>query len=198
MDIGQDLSQGVPIVSLQAFDPMRVNFSLPQGALAQLTQGLDVRVQTNAVPGRIFEGTITAINTEIDAATRTVRVQATLDILPESDSTLPDLLPGMFASVSVVLPQVKPVLMVPLTAVSFATFGDSVFVIEANEDDQLVARQQFVQLGERRGDFVEITKGLVEGDTVANDGVFKLRNGATVNVNEGGSEPSLNPAPDNA
>ena len=198
VDIGQDLQQGVAIVSLQAFDPMRVNFSLPQRALAQVTEDLDVRITTNAVPDRIFTGTITAINTEIDAATRTVRAQATLNVAAETGESLPDLLPGMFASVEVVLPSVKPVLMVPLTSISFATFGDSVFVLEPNEDDQLIARQQFVQLGERRGDFVEITKGLAEGDSVANDGVFKLRNGATVKVNEGNSEPSLDPQPDNA
>jgi len=198
VDIGQDLSQGVGIVSLQAFDPMRVNFSLPQGALAQVKQGLAVRVTTNAVPDRLFEGVITAINTEIDAATRTVRAQATLNMAADAGEELPDLLPGMFASVEVVLPEVKPVLMVPLTAVSFATFGDSVFVLETNEDDQLIARQQFVQLGERRGDFVAIDKGLNEGDTVANEGVFKLRNGAPVSVNESGAEPSLNPQPDNA
>lgn len=197
-NIGQDLAQGVPIVSLQAFDPMRVNFSLPQRALAQVTQGLEVRVTSNAVPDRIFQGTITAINTEIDIATRTVRAQATLDVKSENGDTIPALLPGMFASVEVVLPDVKPVLMVPLTAVSFATFGDSVFVLENDENEQLTARQQFVQLGERRGDFVEIIKGLSTGDTVANEGVFKLRNGAPVKVNEGDSEPSMKPQPDNA
>lgn len=198
VDIGQDLSQGVPIVSLQAFDPMRVNFSLPQGALAQVSEGLEVRISTNAVPDRIFNGQITAINTEIDDSTRTVRAQATLDIEAEGDNEVPDLLPGMFANVEVVLPQVKPVLMVPLTAVSFASFGDSVFVLENNEDDQLIARQQFVQLGERRGDFVEIIKGLDEGASVANEGVFKLRNGAAVKITEGTSEPSMTPQPDNA
>lgn len=198
VNIGQDLSQGVAIVSLQAFDPMRVNFSLPQKALAQVADGLEVRVTTNAVPGRVFTGTVTAINTEIDSITRTVRTQATLNAKADDSSELPALLPGMFAAVEVVLPETKPVLMIPLTAVNFATYGDSVFVIETNDDDQLVARQQFVQLGERRGDFVAINKGLEEGQTLANDGVFKLRNGATVNINDGGSEPSLTPQPDNA
>jgi len=196
-NIGQDLAQGVPIVSLQAFDPMRVNFSMPQRELSRVTAGLEVRVSANAVPDRIFSGTITAINTEIDAATRTVRVQATLDVKPDSGDDLPALLPGMFASVEVVLPEKKQVLMVPLTAISFATYGDSVFVLENNEDEQLVARQQFVQLGERRGDFVEISKGLDDGDSIASEGVFKLRNGAPVKANEGDSEPSTNPQPDN-
>ncbi|MEE9334613.1 MAG: efflux RND transporter periplasmic adaptor subunit [Granulosicoccaceae bacterium] len=194
-NIGQDLSQGVPIVSLQAIDPMRVNFSLPQQALSQVESGLAVRITTDAVPGNIFEGEITAINTEIDAVTRTVRTQATLK---PTNAESNNLLPGMFAKVEVVLPAVKNVLMIPLTAVSFASFGDSVFVIEKNDNDQLSARQQFVQLGERRGDFVEVTQGLEQGQTIANDGVFKLRNGVSVKVNESSSTPSLTPQPDNA
>jgi len=199
VNIGQDLSQGVAIVSLQALDPMRVNFSLPQKALAQIKDGLNVRVTSNAIPDRIFSGKITAINTEIDIQTRTVRTQATLQASTDVDSKeIPTLLPGMFTNVEVVLPNTKEILMIPLSAVSFATYGDSVFVLENNEDDQLSARQQFVQLGERRGDFVEVTKGLEEGQTIANDGVFKLRNGATVSIQENGSEPSLDPQPDNA
>ena len=208
VDIGQDLSQGVPIVSLQDSDPMRVNVSLPQQILGRIAEGQKVRVTTDAVPGRTFGGEITAIDTEIDASTRTVRVQAELRN-PEDLEGKPTLLPGMFASVEVVLPERKPVLMVPLTAVSFATFGDSVFVIEESDGANverggapagvLAVRQQFVQLGERRGDFVEVTKGLEAGQNVAGDGVFKLRNGAAVVVDdEGAPEPSLDPQPDNA
>ena len=197
VDIGQDLAQGVPIVSLQAIDPMRVNFSLPQQALAKVKNGLEVRITTDAAPGSVFEGEITAINTEIDSATRTVRTQATLNSTSSDSTSSTELLPGMFANVEVILPAVKDVLMIPLTSVSFASFGDSVFVIESTDDEQLKARQQFVQLGERRGDFVEVTQGLEQGQLVANDGVFKLRNGASVKVNDGGSEPSLTPQPDN-
>ena len=232
VDIGQDMSQGVPIVSLQASDKMRVNFSLPQQALARVKRGLNVRVVTDAVPGKIFEGQITAINTEIDESTRTVKLQAAIDNQIIDDQ--PSLLPGMFANVEVVLNDQKQVLMIPLTAVSFATYGDSVFVIEdanatasndaaaeqsaaalddseaaispsdagatgsADENQTLKARQQFVQLGERRGDFVEVTKGLEAGQQLANDGVFKLRNGATVILTDGGEKPSLTPDPDNA
>ncbi|MBX2883215.1 MAG: efflux RND transporter periplasmic adaptor subunit [Granulosicoccus sp.] len=198
VDLGQDLSQGVGIVSLQAFDPMRVNFSLPQKALAIIENGLKVRVSTNAVPDRNFDGSITAINTEIDSVTRTVKTQATLNTISDDGSGIPVLLPGMFAKVEVVLPEVRDVLTVPLTSVSFATYGDSVFVLENNEDDQLTARQQFVQLGERRGDFVEITKGLEAGQEIALDGVFKLRNGATVKIVDGETKPSMTPDPDNA
>ena len=103
-NIGQDLAQGVPIVSLQAIDPMRVNFSLPQQALAQVKNGLAVRITTDAVPGNIFEGEITAINTEIDSVTRTVRTQATLN---PANAASTNLLPGMFAKVEVVLPTQK-------------------------------------------------------------------------------------------
>ncbi|MGQ7845425.1 efflux RND transporter periplasmic adaptor subunit [Granulosicoccus sp. 3-233] len=198
VDIGQDLAQGVGIVSLQAFDPMRVNFSLPQQALASIADGLQVRVTTDAVPDRVFNGRITAINTEIDSSTRTVRTQATLDVTADDGTSAPALLPGMYASVEVVLPATREVLTVPLTSVSFATYGDSVFIVENDENEQTVVRQQFVQLGERRGDFVEVTKGLEAGLQVANDGVFKLRNGAPVNVMEGGSEASTKPQPDNS
>ena len=104
----------------------------------------------------------------------------------------------MFATVEVVLPESRPVLMIPLTAVNFATFGDSVFILEKGDNDELKARQQFVQLGERRGDFVEIKKGLQQDQTLANDGTFKLRNGATVTIQESGTEPNMTPKPDNA
>ncbi|PID62068.1 MAG: efflux transporter periplasmic adaptor subunit [Gammaproteobacteria bacterium] len=240
VDIGQDLSPGVPIVSLQSVDSMRVNFSLPQAALARVTNGLPVRVTNDVVPGTVFTGSITAINTEVSTATRTVRIQATLDSGVENAEKL---LPGMYASVEVVLPDTRDVLMIPQTAVNFATFGDSVFVLEradaegaagdessdeaadgrgdepgadkvsggtgntadasADEmapskgNDGLLARQQFVQLGERRGDFVEVNAGVSAGQIIANDGVFKLQNGAPVTIVETGSKATMNPTPDN-
>jgi len=212
VNVGQDLSQGVPIVSLQKVDPMLVNFSLPQQALSVIREDFPVRVTTDAVADRVFEGRISAIDTQVDSATRTVRVQATLASSAEGEDYA--LLPGMFANVDVVLPDTREVLTVPLTSVSFATFGDSVFVLDAPPEPAedappgpppqagpggLSALQRFVQLGERRGDFVEVTKGLEVGQTVAKDGVFKLRNGAAINVTEdGATDPSLTPDPDNA
>ncbi len=148
---------------------------------------------TDALPGELFTGKITAINSEIDATTRSVDIQATLD------NSSGALLPGMFASAEVVLPKVQDVLIVPVTAVSYASFGDSVFLVEEKPNEttgeaELVARQQFVQLGEARGDFVSVTKGLKAGDVVASAGVFKLRNGATVMINdENEPEYKLNP-----
>jgi len=199
VDLGQDLSAGVPIVSLQSVDQMMVNFSLPQRALAQVSAGLPVRVSTDALPDKQMTGKITAINTQIDDATRSVTMQAVIDPLAGESS----LLPGMYASVTVVLPGSDDVLMIPATAVSFATYGDSVFIIEPSttenaDAESLTVRQQFIQLGGRRGDFVSVNKGLEEGQRVVSEGVFKVRNGATVVLQEAGKiEPSLEPDPDN-
>lgn len=181
VNVGQDLASGTPIVSLQAVDTMFLNFSLPQQSLATIEPGLPVRMKTDAVPDRDFTGTITAIDPEVDPATRNVRVQATVENPDQK------LLPGMFGSVKVVLPTQEPVVAVPITAVAYATYGDSVFVVEeeTNESGEkhLVARQQFVQLGRTMGDFVAITKGVEEEQTVVVSGVFKLQNGAPVAVN---------------
>lgn len=183
VDIGQSISVGTPIVSLQAADPMLLNFALPQHNLGKIARGYAVRVATDAVPDTPFDGTITAINSEIDVSTRSVSVQATLD------NPGGELLPGMFASVSVVLPEVRKVLVVPITSISYASYGDSVFVIEEQQQPDadevaLVARQQFVQLGAAQGDFVSVLAGLSAGERVASAGVFKLRNGAPVALNE--------------
>ncbi len=197
VDVGQDVSAGVSIVSLQAVDPMLVNFSLPQQALSKVATGYPIRLSTDAAPDRSFTGTINAINTQIDSVTRSVLIQATLDSLGE-DAVEAGLLPGMYSTVEVLLPEKSQVITVPATAVSFATYGDSVFVLEETDTGGLTARQQFVQLGERRGDFVAVTKGLEAGQRVVSEGVFKLRNGANVVLSEEGKiEPSLNPSPDN-
>lgn len=181
VNVGQDLASGTPIVSLQAVDSMFLNFSLPQQSLAAIEPGLPVRMKTDAVPDREFVGVITAIDPEVDPATRNVRVQATVENPDQK------LLPGMFGSVKVVLPAREPVVAVPITAVAYATYGDSVFVVEEETKESgekhLVARQQFVQLGRTMGDFVAITKGVEEDQTVVVSGVFKLQNGAPVAVN---------------
>jgi membrane fusion protein (multidrug efflux system) len=194
VNVGQDLASGTPIVSLQAVDTMFLNFSLPQQSLATIEPGLPVRMKTDAVPDRDFVGTITAIDPEVDPATRNVRVQATVENPDQK------LLPGMFGSVKVVLPAREPVVAVPITAIAYATYGDSVFVVEEETKESgekhLVARQQFVQLGRTMGDFVAITKGVEEDQTVVVSGVFKLQNGAPVaENNEIKPSFSLNPTP---
>lgn len=194
VNVGQDLANGTAIVSLQAVDSLFLNFSLPQHSLSSLQLGLPVRMTADAVPGETFAGEISAIDPSVDPATRNIRVQATLV------NSAQKLLPGMFATVEVILPGDEPVLAVPLTAIAHATYGDSVYLVEeeTKEDGQkhLVARQQFVQLGRTLGDFVAVTKGLAEDQTVVVSGVFKLQNGAPVAVNNDVKPVfSLNPAP---
>ncbi|MFC1665306.1 efflux RND transporter periplasmic adaptor subunit [Pseudomonadota bacterium] len=191
INLGEDLSAGTPIVSLQAADPIFVNFYLPQQYLAELKVGLEVRVTTDAAPGKKFVGKVSAINTEVEQSTRNVRVQSLL-ANPEHI-----LLSGMFSSVEVVLAQTNKVIVIPATAVAYATYGDSVFVLEENKESQLIARQQFVQLGEARGDFVAVNKGVKAGETVASAGLFKIFNGAPVAINnEGAPEFRSDPSPE--
>jgi membrane fusion protein, multidrug efflux system len=179
VNLGQTLNEGDEIVSLQSLDPIYVNFLLPQQRLGQIHPGLAIRLTTNAFPGQLISGKITAINPQVDAATRNIRIQATV----ENPAKL--LRPGMYVNVSVVLPDRIEVLAIPSTSVLYAPYGDSVFVVEekkndAKESSGLVLNQKFVRLGEKRGDFVSIISGLKPGDTVVTTGVFKLRNGQAV------------------
>ncbi len=195
VNLGQMLEEGQAVVSLQTLDPIFVNFLLPQQHLAQLHPGLAVRLTTDALPGRVMEGRITTINPEVDAATRNIRIQATL-ANPDGE-----LRPGMFASVTVVLPAEEKALVIPATAVLYAPYSDSVFVIEERRDEAtgeagLVLRQQFVRLGDKRGDFISVQSGLKEGEKVVTTGVFKLRNGQAVVVdNTLSPEFKLEPEP---
>jgi membrane fusion protein (multidrug efflux system) len=179
VNVGQMLNPGDAIVSLQSLDPIFVDFLLPQQQLAQVQTGLPVRVVTDALPGEVVDGKITAINPQVDSATRNIRIQATI---PNAEERLR---PGMFVNVAVVLPAKTKVLCIPATAVLYAPYSDSVFVVEEKTDEKSgkagkAVRQQFAQLGEKRGDFVAIVSGLKEGDTVVSTGVFKLRNGQSV------------------
>ena len=196
VNVGQVLKEGDAIVSLQLIDPIFVNFSLPQQQLAQVNSGLTVQVTTDALPGKVVAGKITAINPQVDAATRNIQMQATL-ANPEER-----LRPGMFVNVAVVLPARKDVLAIPATAVLYAPYSDSVFVVEEKKEEKngqpgQVVRQKFVRLGEKKGDYVAIVSGLVEGDTVVSTGVFKLRNGQSVVVDNAVTpEFKLNPEPE--
>jgi membrane fusion protein (multidrug efflux system) len=180
VNLGQNLNEGEPIVSLQTIDPIFVNFSLPQQQLAQVKPGLKVRV-TDAFPGQAIEGEITAISPEVDAATRNIRIQATVANSQER------LRPGMFVNVSVVLPSREEVLAIPTTAVLYAPYGDTVFVVDTKKSEKgvepvNVVKQKIVKLGEKRGDFVASVSGLDKGETIVSTGVFKLRNGQAVVV----------------
>jgi len=179
VNLGQYMDTGKPIVSLQSLTPVYAGFSLPQQELARLKTGMSVRVTTDTYPGRKFEGTLTAINPDLDQSTRSVGLQATF--------ANPDQLlrPGMFARAEVLLPEEQPVLVIPATAVLSAPYGDSVYVIESKPDKdkgkpQLLVRQQFIRTGQARGDFVSVDSGLKAGERIVSAGIFKLRNGMAV------------------
>ena len=197
VNLGQILKEGDPIVSLQTLDPIFVDFLLPQQELGLIRPGLPVRVTSDALPGTTVEGRITAINPQVDPATRNIRAQATLANPEET------LRPGMFANVAIVQPQARQVVAIPATAVLYAPYSDSVFIVEEKTDEKsgkttLVLRQQFVRLGAKNGDFVAVESGLQPGQTVASTGVFKLRNGQTVVVdNQLSPEFKLQPTPEN-
>jgi membrane fusion protein (multidrug efflux system) len=195
VNLGQVINEGQAIVSLQTLDPIFVDFALPQQQLPRLKPGLPVRVSTDALPGEQIQGPITAVNPQVDAATRNIRVQATVANPDEH------LRPGMYVNVSVVLPATRQVLAIPATSVLYAPYSDSVFVVEDRTDPATgqtgkTVRQQFAKLGDRHGDFVAVLSGLKEGDTVVSTGVFKLRNGQAVTVQNGLSpEFQLHPRP---
>jgi membrane fusion protein, multidrug efflux system len=182
VELGQVLSTGTAIASLQSVSPIHADFWLPQQALATLQQGQRVRIHTDIFPGAQWEGEVTTVNPEVDVATRNVRVRATFS---NADGRLR---PGMFANVDVLSSDRRPVLLIPATAAIFAPYGDSVYVVEEKKDSSgkpaPVAHQKFVRLGERRGDFVAVESGLAAGDTVVSSGAFKLRNGAALLVND--------------
>ena len=198
---GQILKEGQEIVSLQALDPIFVNFMLPQQELGRITPGMTVRLSGNGISdtgnSKHLTGTITTIDPEVDSTTRNVRVQATV---ANKDETLR---PGMFVNAAIVLPEQAKVLIIPGTAVLYAPYSDSVFVVEEKKDEKSgkeskVLRQQFVRLGEKRGDFVAVLSGLQENETVASVGVFKLRNGQEVVIDNSQAPVfKIEPTPEN-
>jgi len=198
VNLGQTLKAGDPIVSLQALDPIYADFWLPQQDLALIAEGTPVRLGGVSAPGGTIEGKITAINPDVDSATRNVRVEATF-ANPQAS-----LHPGMYADVSVQLPEQRKILVIPATSVLYAPYGNSVFVVTETKDAATgktakTVRQQFVRLGETRGDFVEVQDGLKAGDEIVSAGAFKLRNGEQVVVNNALSPPSqLAPKPQNS
>jgi membrane fusion protein (multidrug efflux system) len=194
VELGQAVSAGAPIASMHSVTPIYAEFALPQQVLGEIRTGQHARVRTDAFPHEQWAGQVSTVNPEVDPATRNVRIRATF---PNADGRLR---PGMYVTVEVLSGETRPVLIVPATAILYAPYGDSVFVLEEKRDasgkTSLVARQSFVRLGGRRGDFVEVATGLSAGQRVASSGVFKLRNGAAVVVNEGlAPAAELNPRP---
>jgi len=212
VELGQVVSPGTPIVSLQTVTPIYAEFQLPQQALSDVRLGQKAVLKVDVFPGATWDGTITTINPEVDPITRNVRIRATVE---NADGRLN---PGMFANVEVEAGKATNALVVPATSVIFAPYGDSVYLVEEQKDDPakadapkakappppkapgdkptLVARQQFVRLGERRGDYVAVVSGLKGGETVVSNGAFKLRNGQTLLINNALAPPAeFLPAP---
>jgi membrane fusion protein, multidrug efflux system len=180
-NLGQYLNAGDPVVPLQSLDPIYVNFSVPQQEIGKLRRGGQVRVTAEGVAGSELVGSISAVNSVVDEATRNIQVQATL---PNPEQGLR---PGMFVEALVMLGDGGTAVTLPASAISFAPYGDSVFVVEDLRDPQgrsyRGVRQQFVKLGRSRGDQVAVLKGVHGGEVVVSSGAFKLRNGAAVLVN---------------
>ncbi|HEY6066210.1 MAG TPA: efflux RND transporter periplasmic adaptor subunit [Thermoanaerobaculia bacterium] len=191
VNLGQYLKAGDPIVSLQSLDPVYVNFTVPQQQVANLRQGADVHVTAEGIDTPAT-GKITAINSIVDESTRNIQVQATLS---NSDGKLR---PGMFVQAEVVLGAPVPVVALPTSAIAYAPYGNSVFIVGEmkGKDGKAYSgvRQQFVKLGGSRGDQVAVISGVKPGEEVVTSGVFKLRNGGAVLVNNK-VQPSNNPAP---
>ncbi len=197
VNLGQYLSPGAMIVPLQSLDPIYVEFALPQQHFDAIAVGKQLRVAASGVAADRFEGEITAIDSRVDEATRNVMIQGTLKN-PEHQ-----LKPGMFVDVEILLPEKDGVLAIPSSSIAYAPYGDSVYIVkDATSPDGKPAKevqQKFVKLGPKRGDQVSITSGLAAGDEIVSSGVFRLRPGAAVQVNNAvqpGNE--LNPNPPNS
>ena len=192
VNAGQYLKSGDSIVQLESLDPIYVNFALPQQNIGLLSVGQSVHIQADGFPDKTFLGEITAINSAVDTSTRNIQVQATVK---NPDHILRS---GMFAGIQVVLPDNEKIIMVPSTALHYAPYGNSLFVVETMKDldgkEYLGVREQQVTLGKTRGDQVGVLKGLKPGDRIATSGIFKLRQGGAVKINNS-VQPGNNPAP---
>lgn len=191
VNLGQFVSPGDAIVSLQQLDPIYLDFSLPEQMIGKLAEGMTVQASVDALPGQTFEGKVTAVEPQVDASTRNFKAQATLR---NPDGALR---PGSFAKVGFALGGEREVVVIPQTAVSFNPYGNAVFVIgkvkrkEGETDmqgkpltgDKLVVTQRFIKTGATRGDLIAVTDGLKAGEQVVTSGLLKLRNGAEVTIN---------------
>lgn len=192
VNLGQYLSAGDPVVPLQSLDPIYVNFGVPQQDAGQVRIGSTVRITAGDLPGSEFTGRVTAINSVVDEATRNIQVQATLA------NRASRLRPGMFVQVELSMGGSRPVIALPASAINYAPYGDSVFVVADLQDPNgrtyRGVRQQFVKVEGARGDQVAVISGVNPGDEVVTSGLFKLRNGAAVQVNNAVT-PGNNPRP---
>jgi len=192
VNLGQYLAAGAPVVSLQALNPVYVNFGVPQQNLAQVKAGRTLRITSNGLPGVVFNGRVTAVDSVISEETRNIQIQATLS------NPGGKLRPGMFVEVALSLGADRQVIPLPASAINYAPYGDSVYVVTDLKDKTgktfRGVRQQFVKVDGSRGDQAAVISGINPGDEVVTAGVFKLRNGAAVVVNNK-VQPENNPNP---
>ncbi|QYM80219.1 efflux RND transporter periplasmic adaptor subunit [Horticoccus luteus] len=201
INLGEVLKEGQAVVDLQALDPIYVNFTLPQQDVKSIKSQQPINLTVDAYPGETFKGKVNALDSRLDPTTRSLQVQATLE---NKDGRLR---PGMFGSVDVLLPaQKRDVVVVPQTAIIYNPYGNAVYIIEPAKDKEghevkdekgqpaLSVRQQFVKLGDTRGDVVAIEDGVKPGERVVTAGQLKLRNGVEVTINNS-IAPATNTAP---
>jgi len=193
VDLGQYLAAGTTIVTLQALDPIFVDFFVPQQAVDQVRIGQKIKLKVDAYRDQVFDGEITALNPKVDASSRNVQVRATLN---NADHRL---LPGMYATVDISTGSPQHYITLPQTAITYNPYGNTVYVVENRGDDpagkpQLVARQTFVTTGPTRGDQIAVLKGIGEGDTIVTAGQIKLHNGSTVLI-DNSIAPSADASP---
>jgi membrane fusion protein (multidrug efflux system) len=193
VDLGQYLGAGTPIVTLQALDPIYVDFYVPQQSVDQVQLGQKVAVKVDAYKDQTFMGEISAVNPKVDVSNRNVQIRATLK---NADHKL---LPGMYATIDIAIGSPATYVTLPQTAISYNPNGNTVYVVESKGNDaagkpQLVARQTFITVGPTRGDQVAILRGIDAGDTIVTAGQIKLHNGSVVIV-DNSVTPTADAAP---
>jgi membrane fusion protein (multidrug efflux system) len=193
VDLGQYLGAGTPIVTLQALDPIYVDFYVPQQSVDQVQLGQKVAVKVDAYKDQTFMGEISAVNPKVDVSNRNVQIRATLK---NADHKL---LPGMYATIDIAIGSPATYVTLPQTAISYNPYGNTVYVVESKGNDaagkpQLVARQTFITVGPTRGDQVAILRGIDAGDTIVTAGQIKLHNGSVVIV-DNSVTPTADAAP---
>lgn len=198
VNLGEVILPGASVVSLQAHDPLYVNFSLPQSAVGHLVLDSELQIKTSSYPDLLFTGKLKTIQPDIDESTRNIRLQGVVS------NPKHELRAGMFVSVELMLREKVSVIQIPISAVEYAPYGDTVYVIEANRapqgnesvNESFNVRKQPVKLGEKRGDVVALISGLKAGDEIVSSATFKLRPGAAVVINnEVLPDESLSPNP---
>ncbi|RUO22436.1 efflux transporter periplasmic adaptor subunit [Aliidiomarina iranensis] len=184
INLGEYVGPGTPLVSLQSTDPIYLNFTLPEHRIGALNRGMEVIAGVDAYANENFVGEITALSPQVSETTRSIEVQASFA------NTNGKLLPGMFARVQLNTAEPREVIVVPRTAVQFNPFGNVVYVITGDSEDALQVQQRLVQTGAVQGDLVEVTEGLELGERIATSGLLKLRNNASVTIN---NDPDVQP-----